>query len=274
MYNLLSANFMRLKKEKVFWMLSGFMLVLGLIFPVVIKMDEIKTKTARDMDSIFGQYAIFIGIFMAVFCSFFVGKEYSDGTIRNKIIAGKRRADIYLANFIDCAMVSVMMCGCFFLAYLCVGIPLLGSFSIDLKTALQYLLTVISLSIAFSSIYNLIAMLSTNKAVTAVICILLAFMLLFIGMQLNQMLSQPETVTGMTDAEGVTTYEEYPNPDYLNGEERRIVQIVYDIIPGGQVAHCVSLDAVNLPMLPVYSLIIILLTTGIGLLCFKKKDIN
>lgn len=274
MNNLLSANFMRLRKEKVFWILFIFMLALGIMFPTIIKMDELRTGTINSIDLVFGHYALFIGIIMAVFCSFFVGQEYSDGTIRNKIISGKRRTDIYLANLAACTIVSVIICGGFFLSYLGIGIPLLGSFSMDAKTGFQLLLTVLFLSIAFSSIYNLIAMLSTNKAVTAVICILLAFLFLFVGIQLNNMLSQPETVLGMTMEDGVQAYGNFPNPNYLNDEERRIVQFAYDFTPGGQAAQCAAMDAVNLAVLPVYSLIIILATTGIGLFCFKRKDLK
>lgn len=88
------------------------------------------------------------------------------------------------------------------------------------------------------------------------------------------MLSQPETVLGMTIEEGVQISKEFPNPNYLNTKERKIVQFVCDFTPGGQVAQCVSMDAMNLPVLPLYSSMIILLTTGIGLLCFKKKDLK
>lgn len=158
--------------------------------------------------------------------------------------------------------------------YLLVGIPLLGFFSMNIKVILQLFLTVIFLAIAFTAIYTLVAMSSSNKTVTAVICILLTLLLLFIGMQLNQMLSQPETVLGMTIEDGVQVTKEFPNPNYLNPEERKIVQFAYDFTPGGQVAQCVSMDAVNLPVLPLYSSMIILFTTGIGLLCFKKKDLK
>ena len=274
MYRLLSANFMRLRKEKVFWLAFFFMIALGLFFPAVIKMDEIKTGTIRDINGAFGQCAIFIGILMAVFCSFFIGKEYSDGTIRNKIISGKKRTDIYLANFTVCATAGVILCSVFFLSYLSLGIPLLGFFSIDIKAAVQFLLTVLFLSAAFSSIYNLIAMLSANKAVTAATCVLLAFLFLFLGKQLNQMLTQPETVTGIAITDRGSEYKELPNPKFRDEEERRIVQFAYDVIPGGQVAHCVSLDASNLSALPVYSILIILSTTGAGLFCFRKKDLK
>lgn len=274
MNKLLSANFMRLRKEKVFWILFFFMFALGIVFPTIVKIDEMRTGVINSIDKVFGQYAMLIGIIMAVFCSFFVGQEYSDGTIRNKIISGKKRTDIYLANFIICAIVSLIICCGFFIPYLCIGISLLGFFTIEIKVVFQLLLTVIFLSIVFSSIYNLVAMLSTNKAVTSVICILLAFLFLLIGMQLNKMLSQPETVLGVTIENGVQEYEEFPNPNYLDDEERKIVQFAYDFTPGGQVAQCTVMDAVNLPVLPVYSLIIILATTGTGLFCFKKKEIK
>lgn len=274
MSKLLSANFMRLRKEKIFWVLFFFMCALGIAFPTLIKIDEIRTGFVNTIDNAFGQYALFIGIVMAIFCSFFIGQEYSDGTIRNKIISGKKRTDIYFANFVTCTIVSVIICGGFFLMYLLVGIPLLGFFSLDMKIVVQLFLTVIFLSIAFVAIYTLIAMSCSNKAVTAVTCILLAFLFLFFGMQLNKMLSQPEAVLGMTIEDGVQVSKEFPNPNYLNAEERKVVQFAYDFTPGGQVAQCVSMDAVNLPLLPLYSSVIALSTTGIGLFYFKKKDLK
>lgn len=274
MRKLLSANFMRLRKEKIFWILFCFMCVLGIAFPVFTKIDEIRTGTINSIDNVFGQYAIFIGIVMAIFCSFFIGQEYSDGTIRNKIISGGKRTDIYLASFVTCTTVSGIMCCGFFLVYLYVGIPLLGFFSIDIKTALLLFLTVIFLSAAFSAVYTLIAASCTNKAAAAVICVLLAFLFLFIGMRLNNMLSQPETVLGMVMEGGTQAYKEFPNPDYLNAEMRRIVQFAYDFIPGGQAAQCAAMEAANLPLLPVYSFIIALSATGMGLFVFKQKDLK
>ncbi len=275
MSNLLTANFIRLKKERVFWVLFLVMAALGILFPVSMEMDETKTGTSNSIDTIFGHYAVFIGIVMAIFCCFFVGKEYSDGTIRNKIISGKKRADIYLANFITCVAVSIIFCCIFLLIYLAIGIPFLGFFTIGIKVVFQFLFTIAALSIAFSSIFNLVAMLSVNKSVTAVICVLLAFSFFFIGLHLNQMLNQPETVLGMTITEdGTEKYEKMPNPDYLNEQERKIVRFVYDYIPGGQAAQCLDMDVANLPMLPAYSIMNVLLTTGIGVWCFKRKDLK
>ena len=274
MTKVLSANFMRLKKDKVFWIGLVFMFAAGIFFPVMRYMDMKQTGTINPIDHAFLGCVLFIGIIMAVFCSLFIGTEYSDGTIRNKVIVGQNRNSIYLANFVACMVVSLIMCIAFFVPYLCIGIPLLGFFIMTTKIVILFILTAFLLAIAFSSIFTLISMLNHSKAITAVICILLAFLLLFVGGQLNKMLNEPEMNMSVVMSENGQEYKEIPNPHYLNEGERKIVQFVYDFIPGGQVIQCMSLEATNLPLLPLYSFIIILLTTGIGLFCFKKKDLK
>lgn len=274
MSKLLSANFIRLKKDKFFWIGMVFMFAAGIFFPVMRYMDMRQSQTINNIDNGFFGCALFIGVVIAVFCSLFIGTEYSDGTIRNKIIIGQKRVSIYLANFIISSIVSIVMCAMFFIPYLCIGIPLLGFFEMDIKTVLLFTMTVFMLAIAFSSIFTLISMLNHNKAVTAVICILLAFLLLIVGAQLNNMLSQSETIMGLTVTENGQEYQSIPNPNSLDEGGRKIVQFFYDFLPGGQVVQCTSLGAENLSLLPVYSLVIIILTTGAGAFFFKKKELK
>ncbi|MCI9004188.1 MAG: ABC transporter permease subunit [Lachnospiraceae bacterium] len=274
MAKVLSANYMRLKKDKIFWIGFVFMFAAGIFFPAMRYMDMKQTGTIHPIDHGFWGCALFIGILMAVFCSLFIGTEYSDGTIRNKVIVGQNRNAIYLANFIICAAVSLILCIAFFVPYLCIGIPLLGFFHMPTNMVLLFVLTAFLLAVAFSSIFTLISMLNPNKAITAVICILFAFLLLFTGAQLNKMLSEPETNMALVMGENGQEYEEIPNPHYLNEATRKTVQFFYDFVPGGQVIQCMSLEAANLPSLPLYSFLIILSTTGIGLFCFQKKDLK
>lgn len=274
MNKLLSANFMRLKKDTFFWIGMMFMLAAGVFFPVMRYMDGKQTGAIHPIDNGFFGCSLFIGVVMAVFCSLFIGTEYSDGVIRNKIVIGHKRASLYLANFITCAIVSAAMCGAFFLPYLCIGLPLLGFFEMDIKRVLLFALAVLMLAIAFSSIFTLISMLNHHKAMAAILCVLLAFLLLVVGAQMNRMLSEPETNKGLVMTGSSQEYEEIPNPKYLDEGERDMVQFFYDVVPGGQVIQCMSLEAVNIARLPLYSLLLVILTTGAGVMFFKRKDLK
>jgi len=274
MSKLLYANFMRLKRDKSFWIEMAFMFAMGIFFPIIRYTDMKQTGAINNIDKGFFGCALFIGIIMAVFCSLFIGTEYSDGTMRNKIVVGHKRASIYLVNFITSAIVSTAMSVMFFLPYLCIGVPLLGFFEMDIKLILLFLLAVLVLAVAFSSIFTLISMLNHNKAISAISCILLAFLLLFVGVQINKMLSEPKTNMGLTMSENGQEYKELPNPKYLEDKERNVVQFFYDFVPGGQAIQCISLEAVNIGRLPIYSLIIVIFTTGAGVIFYKKKDLK
>ncbi len=274
MSKLLSANAIRLKKDRFFWIGMIFMLAAGISFPIMKYIDMRQTQIINHIDNGFFVCALFISIVMAVFCSLFIGTEYSDGTIRNKVIVGQKRVSIYLANLITCSAVSIVMCAMFFIPHLSIGIPLLGFFEMNTKMVLLFVITVFMLAIVFTSIFTLISMLNHNKAVTAIICILLAFLFLIIGAQLNKMLSEPETNMAVAMTENGLEYQELPNAKFLDEGERKTVQFFYDFLPGGQVVQCTSLEAENLSVLPVYSLGISILTTGAGVFFFQKKELR
>lgn len=275
MSRLLSANFSRLWKDKIFWIGMVFMLAAGIFFPVMRYIDAKESGTINLIDNGFFGCALFIGIVMAVFCSLFLGTEYSDGTIRNKIVVGHKRTSIYMANLITTATVSAAMCAMFFLPYLCLGIPMLGFFEMKIPFVLLLALTVFLLAISFTSIFTLISMLNHNKAMTAVLCILLAFGLLLLGTTLYRMLDAPETLPSYYVGEnGETSMEEVPNPKFLTGTKREVIQAFYDIVPGGQAIQCAANEAVNLYRLPLYSVILIVVTTTVGLLFFRKKELK
>nr|WP_296463197.1 ABC transporter permease subunit [uncultured Acetatifactor sp.] len=275
MTKLLSANFLRLKKNKVFWGGLILMAAWGIFVPVKLHMDAIEMNYADRVEDGFFACAMFIGIFIAVFCSLFLGTEYNDGTMRNKIIVGGKRSAIYLANAVVSCAAGLAMCAAYLLPYLCVGMPLMGAFCVPGEMVMLTMLTVLLLSAALSSVFTCIAMVCQNKAATAVICILLAFGSLMSGMVLNEMLEAPPThMLYSLDENGEMSSSEEPNPKYLEGTKREIVQTLYDINPGGQAIQCAGMTAVNPLRLPLYSLAIIVLATGAGCVLFRKRDLK
>ncbi len=275
MVKLLSANFLRLIQDKIFR--GGLILTAawGVIVPVKRHMDALQYDYTDEIENGFLSYALFAGIVMAVFCSLFLGTEYNDGTMRNKIIVGGKRSAIYLANAVVSCAAGLAMCAAYLLPYLCVGMPLMGAFSAPGEAVFLTTLTVLLLAAALSSVFTCIAMVCQNKAATAVICILLAFGSLMSGMVLNEMLEAPPThMLYSLDENGEMSSSEEPNPKYLEGTKREIVQTLYDINPGGQAIQCAGMTAVNPLRLPLYSLAIIVLATGAGCVLFRKRDLK
>ena len=109
MRNLLSANFRRLIRGKIFWIAIIFMVGAEIFACAVQYRDVLEYDAVLTMDQMTFQTGIYLGIVTAVFVSLFVGTEYSDGTIRNKLLVGHKRTQIYLANFVTCAVAIVII---------------------------------------------------------------------------------------------------------------------------------------------------------------------
>lgn len=276
MSRLLSANFARLAKSKLFWLGMAFMLAIGIFITVNCYAEQVKYDFHTSLDSIFFGYSIIIGIICAVFCSLFIGTEYSDGTIRNKIIIGHTRNTIYMSNLLVCAFAGLAMTLIYIIAMLALGIPFFGFFTTDIKTILLYLVASFAAIVAFTSIFTTISMLNQNKAVVAVICLIGFIILLFMASYLNARLSAPEFYENyvITSGGSPMVVETVENPDYLRGTARAVCQFLYDFLPSGQALQISNFDAPNLWQMPIYSLIIIIVTTAVGLIGFKRKNLK
>ncbi|MBS4980433.1 MAG: ABC transporter permease subunit [Lachnospiraceae bacterium] len=276
MNRLLAANIVRLRKNKCF--LGGILLlvILGILYPVMKCIEMKNTGYETTLDTGFFIGAAVLPVLLSVFVSLFIGTEYSDGTIRNKIMVGHERKSVYLANLLTNLIAAFALNIVFSSSYLAAGIPLLGFFQEDLKVIFLFAGIEFVLICSFTALFTVIAVLISNKAVSAVICVLGTFLVLFAASYLNARLNEPETYPAYTYVEGRTevTEEEEKNPLYLDGKERERYQFLYDFLPGGQVIQCVTMTAVNPKRLPVYSAILFVLTTAGGVLLFERKDIK
>lgn len=276
MNKLLSANLVRLKKDKIFWLCILFMFGFCIYFTV----EGYFTKSHDDylvmLDDYFFICTVMIGIVLSVFCSLFLGTEYSDGTIRNKLVAGHTRSDIYLASYLTCGAASLFLLLAYMLPALLLGIPLFGFFSMAVKTVLLTVLCCFLLTLAYAALLTLLSMLVQNKAIAAVIAVIGVFALLFTAVNINSRLNLPEYYGGyMINGEGVLEeMEPTPNPSYITGSKRLVYETALDIIPAGQAIQFSSGTAKNLWRLPLYSLVIIILSTGTGLFLFQRKEIK
>ena len=280
MSRLLSADFAKLKKNKFFWICMAGMFLFGVFMAT---MDYISTLQYGDYEAqitnVLFIYPLVVAILIPAFVSLFVGTEYSDGTIRNKMIIGHTRAGIYLSDLIVCSTAGLGFCISYIIGVFAAGLPLYTIDTSILEGAVKLILCSFVMSVAFTALCILTAMLCQNKALTAVINILAACFLLIISIYIMSRLRQPEFYSGYTlntETGEIDVSEGEPNPDYLRGTEREIYQFLNDFLPTGQ--------AVNIPgqgelsqspgLLAAYSASIIIVSTGIGVFAFKRKDVK
>ena len=219
-------------------------------------------------------YATMIGIIIAIFTSLFLGVEYSDGAIRNKISIGHKRISIYLSNFIITTITSLYSYILFVVIVVIIGIPLFGGITIANSKLLMLIGSIFVNIIAYSSIFTFIAMMISNKTITAIVSIMLAFGLMMTALTCIKILDTSKTVTQATMINGETKIEEIPNPKYPSEPKKKVFQTLLDINPSGQMFQIAGRTDPNLKVLPLYSLGIVVIFTGVGLMIFNKKELK
>lgn len=276
MPKLLRANFSRLLHDRAFRLLSALMVFFGTSMAVVNAVHAQQDGEIWVMDYTIFIYVILAPIVNAVLTALFIGNEHSSGTMRNKRIAGHRRGIIYLANLLVCICAGICLCLAFALPQAAVGLLLKGEMNAAPATILLYVGLSFALMIAFTALFTLIAMLCQNKSHTAAGCILLVFVLIFLGVYITSALDEPEYLAAYSYTEnGVTVEEpEMKNPNYISGTKRQIYEFMQDFTPGGQMLQISDMDAEKPMMLAIYDGIILLLVTGFGLIFFRREDLK
>ena len=257
MSKLLRANFARLLKSKLFWLGIVFMLALGIYFPIDHYNIMQKEGRAVSLDSGFYMFMLVIPLILPIFCGFFIGTEYSDGTMRNKIIIGGTRITVYIANFIICTAAAFIISAAYAVPYLIFGIPLLGFFNSGIAWVVVILLCVIAVTEVFTAFFTLIAMLIPNKANGAVSCILIGFVMYISG------------IYG-----GLYIGSSLAAQDHLSDTKRAFYEFLYDFLPYSQLIQLGNMEAVHPLRMFLYSVLISAAATGIGVLFFRRKDLK
>ena len=219
-------------------------------------------------------YATMIGIVIAIFASLFLGVEYSDGAIRNKISIGHKRTNIYLSNLMITSITSLFSYVLFMIVIMIIGIPLFGGITISITKLLMIIGCIFIMIFSYSSIFTFIAMLISNKTITAVLSIMLAFGMMMVALTCFNILDAPEHIMTASLVDGEMKYSEEPNPKYPSEIRKKVCQTLLDIIPAGQGFQIAGRTAPNLKILPIYSLGIVVIFTGVGLMIFNKKELK
>lgn len=276
MRKLLSAHFSHLWRDKTFWLCMGAVLVYALVYMLngVRQAAGNLTEYNYSLDDYYFHFGVVIGMFCALFCSMFLGTEYSDGTIRNKLIAGHTRVGIYLSNLAVTFVATLLMMAVWLIGAL-VGVPELGFWEMGILHLLCYLLTAVLFVAAFSSIFTFISMLSGNKAVTVAISILLFLGLLVMASMIYNGLQQPEMASSVEmSMDGIQMGDPQPNPAYVSGAKRAVYEFMLDFLPTGQGILMWQLGIANYVRMMLSSVFFTVVPTVCGIAFFKRKNLK
>lgn len=276
MRKLLRANFFRLLHDRTFRLLTALTVFFGVFMTVVNAINVHREGAVWVMDFRLLNCAILCPILTSVLAALFVGSDYSGGTLRNKLIAGHRRGNIYLANLITCCCAGIILTIAFVVPQGALGLLLGEQIQSAPAKLLMYVALSLALMFAFTALFTLIAMLCQNKSCTVAGCILLVFVLLFFGVYITSALNEPEYLVGYSYTENGVTVEkpETKNPNYVSGTKRQVYEFMQDFTPGGQMLQISDMDAEEPAMLALYDGIILLAVTGVGTVFFRRKDLK
>jgi ABC-type transport system involved in multi-copper enzyme maturation permease subunit len=262
MKNIISAEFFKVRKDKALKII--FLVTIGFAFLNIILLlviDQIVGNTPMPEGYNFNfdpstknaflsgfNIANNFGLIFPIAACIYVGKEFSYGTIRNKIVSGKKRHHIYFANLLTVSLIGLVLLLVYSGTIFLFGMPIYGygttfnitEFLFVLKTfSLGYLLFLVSLSISIAMSFIL-----KNQTMALVFSILI---LAIAGVI---------TTTLATINEKVATIFTYI-PFYQS------VLLTTGIIPSDLVLKIV-----------LSSILSIVLINFLGLLVFKKTDIK
>ena len=280
MIKLLHAEFSRLIKNKLFWlgllvMVAVPLYAVGVRYYDYVIAPETVWETA---DGLWFVGGIYMAVILSVFVGLFIGTEFAEGTIRNKLIVGHTRSAIYVSNLITCSAAALF----YHLVYIAVlfgaGSLLLKSWETPLRTLA--ILTVLSLAsvIALSALFTMLAMLIPSRSAGAVTAMLVAMVMLIVAMTLFARLNAREYLDHVFRLNEVGEYvqsDPIPNPRFLFGFKREVYQHALNLIPIGQMLQFGNLNYVSqMCFLPLYAVGVAVVCTVAGLVIFQKKDIR
>ena len=275
MRRLIRADLHNLFKDKTFLIISVFSFVLGVFMPLM----GFKNKIMYDEITVFEDgFFIFLFVFALLIptsVSFFVGKSFDWGTLRNKICVGHSRINIYFSFLITSLIGTTILIALYFIPYLVLGSFMLEAMDIPLKAFILFLLTSILVLFSLTALSVAIVENIESRVVSMAITMVVVIALLMVGTIAVQMLMEPEMITNsMTMMDGEFVFADpYPNPRYVKESQRWIWELMRDSILVGQIHQITALEC-NWVSVSLYSVISGILFSFIGYILFNRKDLK
>lgn len=277
MRKLITANFHRFSKDRFSWCVVGIIVILSLVnvFNSARSFEAMAASGyTMNLDDYYFNQAPLIGAFLALLISMFLGTEFSEGTIRNKLCIGHKRNEIFLSNFISCALAAIALTVVWLL---CSGLlfGLIGPLEMGVSEFIGCIFVAVGFAVSFAALYTVIGSLSSNKAMTIIYTFAVFIVFAMAASALYDRLCEPEMNQGMTlVGTQLVEMEPTPNPLYLSGMIRTVCEVALELLPAGQ-ALLLSDVAIEYPVRAIaLSVVFTAVTLLVGSMLFRRKDIK
>lgn len=262
MANLLSANFLRLRKSRVLCGSMAAMFLYGLT-----RVSALYDTLQHGGSSYFPPFH-FLGLapfLLAVYSCTSNAAEFGDGAIRNKLTVGTPRPAVYLANLIDSSAAALLLCAAYVLPTWTLDWLMFHDSGVleypaaPTQVAVMLLTSAVAM-LSYNALFTMIGMNVQGKAGGAVAIVLLAVAVYLQGRQSygTLIMHWQDPIHWPINAFGI------------------VWNSIFALwLPGGQ-AEFLSMyyEHVTPWMLMIRSFTVIIVSTAAGLLLFQRKDLK
>lgn len=282
MIRLLNANFARLFKGKLFWICASAAVILGLIeiFSHIKNPTNSPDYVLHPEIWLFNMSGFVLLIITAVLVGIFVGEEHG-GILRNKIIVGQKRIAVYFADLLTCCVGVLIIHALFVGTVLVTGILCGGELLLKAEEIALYELLQLASLLAMCAFFTTLTMLIPKKLAGAIAALVTIFAFFFVSnsISVNLFKINQKVEDGIASTADIV--------------EKEVLTVTQDVLPLGQhdqmrssLHKLVSKKECELAGVPrdievsypieiaPSSLLIFVLTTAVGVLVFRKKDIK
>ncbi len=274
MSDLLSAGFARLWKSPVFWVLEGAAALFAAVVYGLALMNAHNfgpAWAAERANANFFLEMMYLGAALAIFAGFYIGVEYSDGTLRNKLITGHRRRDVYLADLLVCIAAGLLLLFTHAAVACTMSLTFLPA-ALALTRPAWSLFCAACILMAYAALFTLAAMLDTDRSRMLVVSLVASLVLLAAGMMVGSHLRDLElalkTVEARPDA-----FADPAGRCRMLLDMRTLFRILEGLLPPAQIMYLTGQQG-GAVYLPFCSLGLAAGSTSIGLALFQCKDLQ
>lgn len=260
MGRLIKASLLRMKKSKTF--LFSVIFQIGFALFVIIP----TYGTGFSIGNMMFADSLLLLILSAFFVPFFLHDDHHNGMMRNKIITGHTRTQIYVANYISALIGSSVI----FLVPIIIAFALApffgGHIGIAAAEFVFRLITILAANGAMCGIYVLTAFLCRNTGLAASFFIAFAMFTVSAICAINA--ESPEDATEIFETAGINI-----TLDPLG----MLNKALYEVLPTSHLVRIMVSEHIqirDIAFLPLYSVLVTAVTVIAGVLLFRRKDIK